>query len=99
MAQFEFKLPDIGEGVVEGEIVKWLVKPGDQIVDDQPLLEVMTDKATVVIPSPRRGKGLETGGEGGGNAQGHSTLLGLDVESGTGTHTAAPPPPGPEGAP
>src|SRR5207249_3980978 len=61
MAQFEFKLPDIGEGVVEGEIVKWLVKPGDQIVEDQPLVEVMTDKATVTIPSPRRGKVGETG--------------------------------------
>ena len=52
MATFEFKLPDIGEGVVEGEIVKWLVKAGDVIGEDQPLIEVMTDKATVTIPSP-----------------------------------------------
>ena len=52
---FEFKLPDIGEGVVEGEVVKWLVKEGEHIREDQPMVEVMTDKATVEIPSPRAG--------------------------------------------
>jgi pyruvate dehydrogenase E2 component (dihydrolipoamide acetyltransferase) len=52
---FEFRLPDIGEGVVEGEIVKWHVKAGDQIRVDQPMVEVMTDKATVEIPSPKAG--------------------------------------------
>jgi pyruvate dehydrogenase E2 component (dihydrolipoamide acetyltransferase) len=51
----EFKLPDIGEGVHEGEIVKWLVKAGDTIQADQPMVEVMTDKATVEIPSPVSG--------------------------------------------
>ncbi|MEQ8765189.1 MAG: 2-oxoglutarate dehydrogenase, E2 component, dihydrolipoamide succinyltransferase [Planctomycetota bacterium] len=51
----EFKLPDIGEGVAEGEIVKWLVSAGDSVKEDQPLLEVMTDKATVEIPSPTSG--------------------------------------------
>lgn len=51
----EFKLPDIGEGVHEGEIVKWLVKEGDKIGADQPMVEVMTDKATVEIPSPVEG--------------------------------------------
>src|SRR5207248_8852611 len=80
MAQFEFKLPDIGEGVVEGEIVKWLVKPGDQIVEDQPLVEVMTDKATVTIPSPRRGKVVETVGKEGDIAKVHSTLVVLDLD-------------------
>jgi pyruvate dehydrogenase E2 component (dihydrolipoamide acetyltransferase) len=51
----EFKLPDIGEGVHEGEITKWLVKQGDSIKADQPMVEVMTDKATVEIPSPVSG--------------------------------------------
>src|SRR5438045_6235078 len=53
---YEFKLPDIGEGVVEGEIVKWLVKEGDQLHQDQPMVEIMTDKATVEIPAPRAGR-------------------------------------------
>ncbi|HEX6838821.1 MAG TPA: biotin/lipoyl-containing protein, partial [Polyangia bacterium] len=52
---FEFRLPDIGEGVVEGEVVKWHVKPGDNVREDQPMVEVMTDKATVEIPSPKAG--------------------------------------------
>jgi len=56
---YEFKLPDIGEGVVEGEVVRWLVKEGDQVREDQPLVEVMTDKATVEIPAPRAGRVAE----------------------------------------
>jgi len=82
MAQFEFKLPDIGEGVVEGEIVKWLVQPGDEIAEDQPLVEVMTDKATVTIPSPRKGKVLQTVGKEGDTAKVHQTLVVLEVEGG-----------------
>ena len=50
---FEFHLPDIGEGVVEGEIVSWKVKVGDVVKLAQPIVEIMTDKATVEIPSPR----------------------------------------------
>ena len=53
---FEFKLPDIGEGVAEGEVLKWMVKVGDQVKEDQPLVEVMTDKVNVQLPSPRTGK-------------------------------------------
>src|SRR5882757_4661270 len=53
---YEFKLPDIGEGVVEGEIVRWLVKEGDVLRQDQPMVEFMTDKATVEIPAPRAGR-------------------------------------------
>ena len=52
---FQFHLPDIGEGVVEGEVVAWKVKVGDLVKLDQPLVEIMTDKATVEIPSPRAG--------------------------------------------
>ncbi|MEB3245535.1 MAG: dihydrolipoamide acetyltransferase family protein [Vampirovibrionales bacterium] len=52
---FLFKLPDIGEGVAEGEVVTWHVKPGDAITEDAPLLEVMTDKVTAEIPSPVTG--------------------------------------------
>ncbi len=53
---FEFHLPDIGEGVVEGEIVAWKVAEGDVVALDQPIVEIMTDKATVEIPSPRAGR-------------------------------------------
>jgi pyruvate dehydrogenase E2 component (dihydrolipoamide acetyltransferase) len=56
MASFEFKLPDIGEGVTEGEIVAWHVKEGDRVAEDQIMVEVMTDKATVTIGAPRAGK-------------------------------------------
>jgi pyruvate dehydrogenase E2 component (dihydrolipoamide acetyltransferase) len=48
----EVKLPELGEGVTEGELVKWLVKPGDTVKPDQPVAEVMTDKATVEVPTP-----------------------------------------------
>jgi pyruvate dehydrogenase E2 component (dihydrolipoamide acetyltransferase) len=53
---YQFRLPDIGEGVAEGEVVRWLVKEGDVLQEDQPMVEVMTDKATVEIPTPRGGR-------------------------------------------
>ena len=59
MAKFEFKLPDIGEGVAEGEIVNWLVNPGDEVAENQEMVEVMTDKATVTIGAPKAGKVAE----------------------------------------
>ncbi|MDQ3893381.1 MAG: 2-oxo acid dehydrogenase subunit E2, partial [Actinomycetota bacterium] len=53
---YEFKLPDLGEGLTEGEIARWLVTEGDDIAEDQPLVEIQTDKTTVEIPSPAAGK-------------------------------------------
>jgi pyruvate dehydrogenase E2 component (dihydrolipoamide acetyltransferase) len=53
---FKFKLPDIGEGIQEGEIVRWLKAEGDAVAEDEPVVEVMTDKATVELTSPRRGR-------------------------------------------
>ena len=52
----EFKLPDVGEGLEEGEVVSWLVAPGDAVARDQPLVEVQTDKALVELPSPVAGR-------------------------------------------
>ena len=56
---YEFKLPDLGEGLTEAEIARWLVAEGDEIAEDQPLVEVQTDKTTVEIPSPRAGSVLK----------------------------------------
>jgi len=80
MSKFDFKLPDIGEGVMEGEIVSWLVKPGDVVDEDQPMVEVMTDKATVTITSPKAGTVLELGGGEGEIIAVHSTLVLLDLD-------------------
>jgi pyruvate dehydrogenase E2 component (dihydrolipoyllysine-residue acetyltransferase) len=52
---YEFKLPDLGEGVAEGEVARWLVEPGQVIAEDEPLVEIQTDKTTVEIPSPASG--------------------------------------------
>ena len=52
---YEFKLPDLGEGLTEGEIARWLVSEGDEVGEDQPLVEIQTDKTTVEIPSPAAG--------------------------------------------
>jgi pyruvate dehydrogenase E2 component (dihydrolipoamide acetyltransferase) len=56
MALFEFRLPDIGEGIAEGEVVAWHVTPGQLVQEDQEMVEVMTDKATVTIGCPRKGR-------------------------------------------
>jgi 2-oxoisovalerate dehydrogenase E2 component (dihydrolipoyl transacylase) len=63
MARFQFKLPDIGEGIAEAEIVAWHVKVGDRVEEDQQLADMMTDKATVEMESPVAGKVVELAGE------------------------------------
>ena len=63
MARYEFKLPDIGEGIAEAEIVAWHVKVGDNVAEDQQIADMMTDKATVEMESPVAGKVLEVAGE------------------------------------
>jgi pyruvate dehydrogenase E2 component (dihydrolipoamide acetyltransferase) len=80
MARWEFKLPDIGEGVAEGEIVAWFVKPGDVVREDQPMVEVMTDKATVTIGAPRAGTVVETHGREGEVMAVHSVLVVFDLD-------------------
>jgi pyruvate dehydrogenase E2 component (dihydrolipoamide acetyltransferase) len=82
MSKFEFKLPDIGEGVSEGEIVNWLVKVGDGVKEDQDLVEVMTDKATVTIGAPKSGKVSELKGEVGDVVPVGQVLVVFDVDGG-----------------
>ena len=80
MAKHVFKLPDVGEGVVEGEIVKWNVKPGDTVKEDEPLVELMTDKATVSIPSTVNGKVVSTTGNPGDMIPVGSELIVFEVD-------------------
>jgi pyruvate dehydrogenase E2 component (dihydrolipoamide acetyltransferase) len=94
MSRYEFKLPDIGEGVTEGQIVKWLIAPGDVVVEDQPMVEVMTDKATVTITAPKAGKVLETRGAEEATVAVHSVLVVFDVGGGAGASTGAASPGG-----
>lgn len=91
MSIFEFKLPDIGEGVTEGEIVSWLVKPGDVVVEDQPMVEVMTDKATVTITAPKAGKVLETRAPVGGLVPVHAVLVVFDLAPSTAVEAVSAP--------
>ena len=91
MAKHVFKLPDVGEGVVEGEIVKWNVKPGDAVKEDEPLVELMTDKATVAIPSTVNGKVVSTTGKPGDMIPVGSELIVFEVD-GEGTSEPEPEP-------
>src|SRR5438094_5550126 len=75
---FEFKLPDLGEGVHEGEIVRWLVAEGDTVQPEQPLVEVMTDKVTAELPSPVGGRVLQLHGNPGDIVEVRSVLVTLE---------------------
>ena len=87
MAKYDFKLPDIGEGVVEGEVVTWHVSVGDSVSEDDPIVDVMTDKATVTIPSPTDGTVLSLNGEVGDMVAVGSVLIEFDTD-GTSTATS-----------
>ncbi|HEY6662325.1 MAG TPA: dihydrolipoamide acetyltransferase family protein [Sphingomicrobium sp.] len=80
MARYEFKLPDIGEGIAEAEIVAWHVKIGDTIAEDQQIADMMTDKATVEMESPVAGKVIELAGEVGDQIPIGSVLAVIETE-------------------
>lgn len=89
MGQIEFKLPDIGEGVAEGEITSWKVAAGDSVTEDQVMVEVMTDKATVEIGSPVTGKVVEIKAAEGDTVPVHSVIVVLSDEAGASSAPAA----------
>ena len=82
MGELAIKVPDIGEGIAEVELVAWRVQPGDPVAEDQVLADVMTDKATVEIPSPVSGKVLSLGGTVGQLIAVGAQLIRLEVEEG-----------------
>jgi len=99
MAKHVFKLPDVGEGVVEGEIVKWNVKAGDTVKEDEPLVELMTDKATVSIPSTVNGKVVSTTGKPGDMIPVGAELIVFEVDGAGNAEPEAEPEPEPESEP
>ena len=107
MSQFVFKMPDLGEGTVDAEIVAWHLKPGDTIAEDQLMVEVMTDKAAVEVPAPVSGKVVSINGSPGDKIAVGSPLVVFEVEGETAraapASTAAvpvsAPPTTPRGAP
>src|SRR4051812_27322522 len=82
MARYEFKLPDIGEGIAEAEIVAWHIKVGDRVEEDQQLADMMTDKATVEMESPVAGTVVRLAGEVGDQIPIGSVLVVLEIEGG-----------------
>src|SRR5689334_9075692 len=101
MSKLEFKLPDIGEGVSEGEIVNWLVQEGDAVAENQEMVEVMTDKATVTIGAPKAGKVSERRFKVGDTVPVGEILIVIDLDGG-GAPAEAPkaaPAPAPAAAP
>ncbi len=91
MGVFNFKLPDVGEGTAEAEITAWHVKVGDSVAEDQPLVDVMTDKATVEITSPVAGTVQAVNGEPGAMAPVGSVIVVFEVD-GAGNASASRPP-------
>ena len=99
MTKYVFNLPDVGEGIVEGEIVKWNVKPGDTVKEDEPLVELMTDKATVSIPSSVNGKVVSTTGKPGDMVPVGAELIVFEVKGASGSKPKSKPKPEPVAEP
>ncbi len=100
MGQYVFKLPDVGEGTAEAEIVAWHVRVGDVVKEDAPLVDVMTDKATVEMTSPVAGKVVSLHGEPGEMAPVGAAIAVFEVAGEEGAAEPAPaPPPPPAAAP
>ena len=100
MSDYEFKLPDIGEGVVEGEVVQWHISVGDSVSEDDPIVDVMTDKATVTIPSPVNGVITSLSGDVGDMVAVGSTLVEFGSADGVASASSDPEPePEPEPEP
>ena len=78
---FEFILPDLGEGIAEGEILKWYVDEGGAIVEDEPLMDVETVKAAVTIPSPKGGKVVNLNGGVGDTVYVGDVIAVIDAEA------------------
>ncbi len=93
------KMPDIGEGIAEVELVEWHVQPGDTVTEDQALADVMTDKASVEIPSPVAGRVIALGGQPGDVLSVGAELIRLEVEGAGNVDTTAPPKTRPAAAP
>lgn len=88
---YEFKLPDIGEGLTDGEIVKWHVKEGESVAENQPLCNVLTDKAEVEIPSPKAGRIVKLYAKPGEKVKVHAPLVSIAVGAGEASRPAAAP--------
>jgi 2-oxoisovalerate dehydrogenase E2 component (dihydrolipoyl transacylase) len=88
MSQFVFKMPDLGEGTVDAEIVMWRTKPGDVVEEDQVIVEVMTDKAAVEVPAPVSGRVVSITGEPGDKVAVGSPLIIFETASSGGAETA-----------
>jgi 2-oxoisovalerate dehydrogenase E2 component (dihydrolipoyl transacylase) len=92
MTRYVFKMPDLGEGTVEAEIVAWHVKVGDQVAEDQVMAEVMTEKAAVEVPAPVTGRVVSLAGGPGDMVRVGAELIVFDTESGEGFAEPAPEP-------
>ena len=82
MGRYVFKLPDVGEGVAEAEVMKWHAAVGDEIGEEQPLVDIMTDKATVEIVSPVSGRIVSRNGEEGSKLAVGSEFVVFEIEGG-----------------